>query len=184
MGFYDGQVFAYCWCSLHENARQVQIYLLILLRNWSQAGFLIWRTKPGRFPYLEDEARQVSLYVIVPCTRMKNGLELISYPSIFLLRLKFDNDVMIQLGHAVRLWNGPRNRGMGLDFKTKIKRLANKRTEQACRWGFKPFMCEMRLREYKSTLIEKGLNYFISVKLLILETTASQRPWLCLHRAS
>ena len=49
--------------------------------------------------------------------------------------------------------------------------------EQACRWGFKPFICEMRLREYKSTLIDKGLNYFISVKLLILETIVSQRPW-------
>ena len=42
--------------------------------------------------------------------------------------------------------------------------------------GFKPFICEMRLREYKSTLIDKGLNYFISVKLLILETIVSQRP--------
>ena len=36
---------------------------------------------------------------------------------------------------------------------------------------------EMRLRKYKSTLIDKGLNYFISVKLLILETIVSQRPW-------
>ena len=72
MGFCDGWVFAYCWRSLHENARQVQIYLLI-----SAA-----KLKPGRFPYLEDEARQVSLYGIVPCTRMKNSLELISYPSI------------------------------------------------------------------------------------------------------
>ena len=35
----------------------------------------------------------------------------------------------------------------------------------------------MRLREYKSTVIDKDLNYFISVKLLILETTVSQRPW-------
>ena len=33
-------------------------------------------------------------------------------------------------------------------------------------WG----SVERRLREYKSTLIDKGLNYFISVKLLILET--------------
>ena len=39
----------------------------------------------------------------------------------------------------------------------------------------------MRLREYKSTLIEKGLNCFISVKLLILETIVSQRPWLDLQ---
>ena len=45
------------------------------------------------------------------------------------------------------------------------------------RWGFKPFTCEMRLRKYKSTLIDKGLYYFISVKLLILETIVSQRPW-------
>ena len=35
----------------------------------------------------------------------------------------------------------------------------------------------MRLRKYKSTLIDKGLYYFISVKLLILETIVSQRPW-------
>ena len=38
----------------------------------------------------------------------------------------------------------------------------------------------MRLREYKSTLIGKGLNYFISAELLILETIVSQRP--CLDR--
>ena len=60
--------------------------------------------------------------------------------------------------------------------KQKSKWLVNKRTEQACRWSFKPFICEMRLREYKSTLIDKGLNYFISVKLLILETIVPQRP--------
>ena len=35
----------------------------------------------------------------------------------------------------------------------------------------------MRLREYKSTLVDKGLNYFISVKLQILVTSVSQRPW-------
>ena len=69
------------------------------------------KLKPGRFPYLEDEARQVSLYGIVPCTRMKNSLELISYPLFFLLRLKFDNDVIIKLGRAARLWNGPSLRG-------------------------------------------------------------------------
>ena len=34
----------------------------------------------------------------------------------------------------------------------------------------------MRLPEYKSALIDKGLSYFISVKLLILETIVSQRP--------
>ena len=39
--------------------------------------------------------------------------------------------------------------------------------EQASRWGFKPFICEMRLREYKATFIDKGLNYFISVKLVM-----------------
>ena len=64
------------------------------------------------------------------------------------------------------------------DFKTKSKWLANKRSKQACRWGFRPFTCEIRLREYKSTLSDKGLNYFISVKLLILETIVSQRPWM------
>ena len=63
------------------------------------------------------------------------------------------------------------NGEMGQDFKTKSKWLANKRTEQACRWGFKPFICEMRLREYKLTLIDKGLNYFF-----VLETIVSQRP--------
>ena len=56
------------------------------------------------------------------------------------------------------------------------KQNANKRIEQACRWGCKPFICEMRHREYKLTLIDKGLNYFISVKLLIVETIVSQRP--------
>ena len=59
--------------------RQIQIYLLILLRN---------KLKPGRFPYLEDEARQVSLYGIVPCTRMIYSSRLISYPPIFDLSLK------------------------------------------------------------------------------------------------
>ena len=69
------------------------------------------------------------------------------------------------------------NGGMGQDFTTKSKWLANKCTEQACRWSFKPFICEIRLREYKSTLIDKGLNYFISViKLLILETIVFQHP--------
>ena len=37
--------------------------------------------------------------------------------------------------------------------------------DQACRWGFKPLMWEIRFREYKSTHVDKGLNYFISVKL-------------------
>ena len=93
---------------------------------------------------------------------------------------------MIKLGRAVRLWNGPSLRGHkwrnGARFQNKIKWLASKRTEQACscKWGFKPFIREMRLREYKSTLIDKGLNYFISVKLLILETVLSQRP--CLNK--
>ena len=97
------------------------------------------------------------------------------------------NHVMIKLGRAARLWNimelvyAATNGGMGQDFKTKLKWLANKRTEQACRWGFKSFICEMRLRKYKSTLIDKGLNYFVSVKLLILETIVSQRPWSYYH---
>ena len=30
---------------------------------------------------------------------------------IIVLRLKFDNDVMIKLGRAARLWNGPSLRG-------------------------------------------------------------------------
>ena len=71
------------------------------------------------------------------------------------------------------------NGGMGQDFKTKSKWLAKKRTEQAGRWGFKPFICEIRLPEYKSTLMHRQrLNYIISVKLLILETIVSQRPCL------
>ena len=80
------------------NARQLQIYLLII----SAA-----KLKPGRFPYLDDEARQVCLYGIVPCTSMKNRL----YPTLlfFLLRLKFDNDVIINLGRlcysfAPKIW--------------------------------------------------------------------------------
>ena len=32
------------------------------------------------------------------------------------------------------------------------------------------------LREYKSTHVDKGLNYFISVNLLILVTSVSRRP--------
>ena len=66
------------------------------------------------------------------------------------------------------------NGGTGQDFKIKSKWLANKRTEQACRCGFKPFICEMRLREYKSTLIDKGLNYISSVELL--EAVVPQCP--------
>ena len=81
---------------------------------------------------------------------------------------------MIKLGRAARLWNGTSLRGQkwrnGARFQNKNpKWLANKRCEQAYRWGFKPFICEMSPREYKSTLIDKGLNYLISVKLLILE---------------
>ena len=74
----------------------------------------------------------------------------------------------------------PQMEEWGKISKQKSKWLPNKRTEQsqqACRWGFKPFICEMRLREYKSTLSDKGLNYLISVKFLILETIVSQRPW-------
>ena len=109
---------------------------------------------------------------------------LISYTLLFfLLLLKFDSDVMIKLGRAARLWNGPSLRGQkwrnGATFQNKTKWLPkqNSGAGQACRWDFKPFICEMRLREYKSTLIDKGLNYFISVKLLILETIVFQRPW-------
>ena len=65
---------------------------------------------------------------------------LISYHLYFILRLKFDNDVIIKLGRAARLWNGPSLRGHkwrnGARFQNKIKWLANKRTEQACRWRF------------------------------------------------
>ena len=70
---------------------------------------------------------------------------------------------MIKLGRAARWWNGPSMEEWGKISKQKSKWLANKRTEQACRWGFKPFIREMRLREYKSTLMDKGLNYFISI---------------------
>ena len=108
------------------------------------------------------------------------------YPTLlfFLLRLKFDNDVMIKLGRAcicgMDLVYAATNGRMG----TKWKWLPKQNAGQACRWGFKLFICERRLREYKSTLIDKGLNYFISVKLLILETIVSQHPWLvsCLIR--
>ena len=94
---------------------------------------------------------------------------------------------MIKLLQAARLWNGPSFRGS--DKWRNCARFQNKMaceqsTEQACRWGFKPFVCEMRLREYKSTLIDKGLNYFILVKLLTLETIVSQRPWTMLILAA
>ena len=106
---------------------------------------------------------------------------LVSYSSIFFLRLKFDKDVIIKLGRAARLWNRPSLRGHkwrnGARIQNKIKMACKTlNAEQACRWGFKSFICEMRLRKYKSTLIDKGLNYFISGKLRILETIVSQRP--------
>ena len=41
------------------------------------------KLKTGRFPYLEAEARQVSLYGTVPCTHLAHSLGLISCPSIF-----------------------------------------------------------------------------------------------------
>ena len=50
---------------------------------------------------------------------------------------------------------------------------------QACRWGFKRFISEMRLREYKSTLIDKGLKKSISVKPIV-----SQRPCLYISKKS
>ena len=83
---------------------------------------------------------------------------------------------MIKLGHTVCLWNGPSLRGHKWRNGVRFQNGLQTNTEQACRWGFKPFISEMRLREYKSTLIDKGLNYFISVKLLILEAIVSQRP--------
>ena len=64
-----------------------RLLLTLTPREWQTSSNLFTyfaaKLKPDRFPYLEDEARQVSLYGIVPCTRMKNSLELISYPSIF-----------------------------------------------------------------------------------------------------
>ena len=67
------------------------------------------KLKSDRFPYLEDEARQVSLYEIVPCTPMKNSFELISYPSIFFsfAQSLIMTYIIIKLGRAARLWNGP-----------------------------------------------------------------------------
>ena len=56
------------------------------------------------------------------------------YPALlfFLLRLKFDNDVMIKLGRAARLWNGPSLRGHkwrnGAKFQNRIK-MACKQTQ-------------------------------------------------------
>ena len=83
---------------------------------------------------------------------------------------------MIKLGRAARLWNGPSLRGHKWRNGAGFQNCLQTNAQQACRWCFKPFICEMRLREY-STLIDKGLDYFISVKLLILETIVSQRPW-------
>ena len=82
------------------------------------------QTSSNLFTYFgcETEARQVFLYGIVPCTRMKNSLEQISYPSP---GVKFDNDVIIKLGRVARLGNGPslrghnRRNGGGGQHKTK-----------------------------------------------------------------
>ena len=99
---------------------------------------------------------------------------LLSTLLFFLLRLKFDNDVMIKLGRAARLWNGPSLRGHkwsnGERFQNKNQNGLRTNAPNKLADGvlIKPFICEMRLREYKSTLIDKGLNYLISVKLLIL----------------
>ena len=77
---------------------------------------------------------------------------------------------------TARLWSGPSLRSRKWrNGDKKSQWLPKQNAGQACRWGFKPFICERRLREYKSTLIDKGLNCFISVKLLILETIVSQR---------
>ena len=90
---------------------------------------------------------------------------------------------MIRLGRAARLWNGPSLRGHkwrnGARFQNKYK-MACKQTHNKLADGvFNRFnICEMRLLEYKLTLIDKGFNYFISFKLLILETIVSQHPCL------
>ena len=136
-----GWYFSCCW--RRTWMRQIQIYLLILLRN---------KLKPGRFPYLEDEARQVSLYGIVLCTRMIYSSRLISYPPIFYLSLKVWYDVIIKLGRVVGLWNGHRLRGhkrgngakqngsKTIEFiNMRQSSLQNKRrtyaSNAACRWG-------------------------------------------------
>ena len=83
----------------------------------------------------------------------------------FLLRLKFYNDAIIKLGRAVRLWNGTslcsQKWRKGAIFLNQIKIACKTNAEHACRWGFKLFIWEMGLHKYKSTLIDKGLNYFI-----------------------
>ena len=62
---------------------------------------------------------------------------------------------MIKLGRAARLWNGPSLRGHKWRNGARFQNDLQTNAQQACRWGFKPFICEMRLREYKSTLIDK-----------------------------
>ena len=88
------------------------------------------------------------------------------YPALlfFLLCLKFDNDVMIQPGRAAHLWNGPSLCGHKWRNGDKIKNGFQNKTQDKLADG----VCK-----YKSTLIDKGLNYFISVKLLILKTIVS-----------
>ena len=66
------------------------------------------------------------------------------------------------------------NGGMGQDFKRKENGLRTNALNKLADVVLNRIHVKMRLHEYKSTLIDKGLNYFISVKLLILETTVSQ----------
>ena len=84
----------YLFCCETE-ARQVSLF-----GGRSQAGFLIWNS---------------ALY-----THEKQFGTNILPLYFFLLRLKFDNGVMIKLGRAARLWNGHKWRN-GARFQNKMR---------------------------------------------------------------
>ena len=62
------------------------------------------------------------------------------YPSIFLLRLKFDNDVIIKLGRVAHLWNGSSLRSHkwrnGTRFQNKIKMACKTKRRTSLQMGF------------------------------------------------
>ena len=66
---------------------------------WNLAPFLyLW---PRKLILFHKRATRPSLIIT----------SLLNFKLFFLLRLKFDNDVMIKLGRAARLWNGTSLRG-------------------------------------------------------------------------
>ena len=90
-------IYLFCY---ESEARQVSLF-----GGRSQAGFLIWNST------LHTHEKQF-------------GTNILPF-YFFLLRLKFDNDVMIKLGRAARLCNGHSLRGHkwrnGARFQNKTK---------------------------------------------------------------